>query len=294
MEELFDSTRLLSEPKALRDTLLRDGYIFLRGVMAKEDIEAAYAAVNKFVGPLDLTSCAELLRYDADYRLHTAPAYKRALATEEFNKLPYSKALCRIVDYLVGRPTFCYPSKVLRVAPPSRARFLPGRLIHHDVAYWGVSDMITAWVPLMSIPPSLGGLAILHASHLGPPHDLRPLMHGEPGWRTTHYEVGDVLLFHAFTAHASLPNMSDRVRVSGDFRWQAKEDPAPANLVIDSDGSEIFSECFRGKAWWVSLPDGLELLDCNADCLVRPHPSRLFSIHAAWGNWVNPRRGLVK
>ena len=68
-----------------------------------------------------------------------------------------------------------------------------GRYIHCDYGVSGVQDMLTSWIPLMEIPPRIGGLAVQPGGHLGPPRRPRPLSATEPGWATTNYEPGDVL-----------------------------------------------------------------------------------------------------
>ena len=68
------------------------------------------------------------------------------------------------------------------------------RLAEDGVA--GIQDMLTSWMPLMDIPVRIGGLAVRPGGHLGPPRPPRPLGVAEPGWATTSYEPGDVIIFH--------------------------------------------------------------------------------------------------
>ena len=92
--------------------------------------------------------------------------------------------------------------------------------------------MLTSWVPLMDIPVRIGGLAVQPGGHLGPPRPPRPLNQSEPGWATTSYEPGDVILFHCLTPHAALPNTGSALRISGDFRWQRPDQPAPGEMIL--------------------------------------------------------------
>ena len=59
-----------------------------------------------------------------------------------------------------------------------------------------------------------------------------PAGRAEPGWATTSYEPGDAIIFHCLTPHAALPNRGSALRLSGDFRWQRPDQPAPAELVL--------------------------------------------------------------
>jgi ectoine hydroxylase-related dioxygenase (phytanoyl-CoA dioxygenase family) len=80
--------------------------------------------------------------------------------------------------------------------------------------------MLTTWMPLTDIPIALGGLAVRPGGHRHGPQRPRPLAGTERGWATTDYRAGDVIIFHCLTPHAALPNLTDRLRLSADFRWQ--------------------------------------------------------------------------
>ena len=58
-------------------------------------------------------------------------------------------------------------------------------------------------------------------------------------------EPGDVLVFHCLTPHAALPNQGSTLRISGDFRWQRSDEPAPAELVLGPAGRppECSADC---------------------------------------------------
>jgi ectoine hydroxylase-related dioxygenase (phytanoyl-CoA dioxygenase family) len=105
----------------------------------------------------------------------------------------------------------------------------------------------------------------------------RPLDHIEPGWLTTDYEPGDVLVFHCLTTHAALPNHEDRMRFSAEYRWQLADQPAPRRLVTGPRGHEIGARLFSHTPWWHSVAQGLTLFD-DGGADVRPHlpapPSR--------------------
>jgi len=166
----------------------------------------------------------------------------------------------------------------------------------------GVQDMLTSWIPLMDIPVRVGGLAVQPGGHLGPPRPPRPLGHAEPGWATTSYEPGDVILFHCLTPHAALPNHGSALRISGDFRWQRPDQPAPAELILgprasapdstreppDARMSEMFSRLFRRARWWEPVPAGLRLYPRAQLAGVPPGPSRLIVVDPGWKRWRTP------
>jgi len=159
-----------------------------------------------------------------------------------------------------------------------------------------VQDMLTTWLPLMDIPAQLGGLAVLPGSHLGPPLRPRLLRADEPGWATTDYRPGDVLVFHCLTSHAALPNHADRLRISADFRWQAADQPAPAEMVLGPQAAqvrrggqvELFSRLLGRERWWEPVPSGLMLQPRQQLAATTPAPSRLFTMHPGWQHWRPP------
>ena len=301
MHELADSTALRAAPAGLRQRLAQHGYLFFRGLLRPDDVEAAYDGVRaelrlggwidgdgRPLGPQRAVNVRQAL---AD------PSFRAALASRGLNRLPYLPALRELVRLILGAAAFSYPVKVLRtVYPEPPFQVTRGRFIHQDFAVSGVQDMLTTWMPLMDIPAQLGGLAILPGSHLGPPLRPRLLLADEPGWATTDFRVGDVLLFHCLTSHAALPNHADRMRISTDVRWQSNGHAAPAELVLGPTGGqarrglqvELFGRLLSREAWWEPVPSGLMLQPRGQLVSVPPAPSRLFTVHQAWKRWRPP------
>ena len=310
VRELADSIALQANQGALRQRLASDGYLFFRRLLRPADVRAAYDSVRtelslggwvdgqgRPVGPQRAVTVRDGL---AD------PSFRAALASRGLNRLAYLEPLRGLVRLLLGASAFSYPVKVLRAVHPEAPLKIPqprvtkGRYIHQDFAVSGVQDMLTAWLPLMDIPATLGGLAVLPGSHLGPPLGARLLPADEPGWATTDYRPGDVLLFHCLTAHAALPNHSDRLRLSTDLRWQAADQPAPAELVLGPSAvngrrarqAELFGRLLSREPWWEPVPDGVMLHPLQQLLAAPPAPSRLFPVHAGWQRWRPPRTGV--
>jgi len=295
VEELADSAALVSDPVGLRRRLAQDGYLFFRGLLPAVEVRAAGLAVlaclraggwaddrgipsirPRAVNPMDAL---------AD------PAFRAAMTSAAFNRLPYLPPLRAVVRSVLGPFAFSYPVKVLRAVYPERPQALPrGRYIHYDYGVSGVQDMLTSWIPLMDIPVRIGGLAIRPGGHLGPPRTPRPLGTAEPGWATTSYEPGDVIVFHCLTPHAALPNTGSSLRISGDFRWQRPDQPAPAELVLGPTGRlpELFSRLFSRERWWEPVPAGLALSPRAELIGAPPGPSRLVAVHPGWKHWHPP------
>jgi hypothetical protein len=292
---------LRADHGAVRRRLAEDGYLFLRGLLRPADVAAAYDSVRaelRLGGWTDGDGHPSGPQRAVNIRQALAdPSFLAALASRGLNRLPYLPPLCGLVRQILGPAAFCYPVKVLRTVYPEPPFLVTkGRYIHQDLAVSCVQDTLTTWLPLMDIPAQLGGLAVLPGSHLGPPLRPRLLRADEPGWATTDYRPGDVLLFHCLTSHAALPNHADRLRISTDVRWQAADQPAPAELVLGPAAGqarrgpqvELFSRLLSRESWWEPVPSGLMLQPRQQLAAAPLAPSRLFAVHRDWQRWRPP------
>ena len=300
MLELADSNDLIGDRDALTGRLARDGYLFFRGLLPPATVRSAGLAIlgqlraggwSPGPGGPEVATVREAL---AD------PAFRAAITSPGLNQIPYLPPLRGLVQQLLGPQAFSYPAKVLRaVHPEGLRRDRPlGRYVHYDYAVSGVQDMLTSWVPLMDVPVRLGGLAVRPGGHLAAPVPPQVLSQREPGWATTGYHPGDVIVFHCLTPHAALPNTNTALRLSADFRWQRADQPAPAELVLGPAGRprwagtgappELFSRLFGGEPWWEPVPAGLTLRPRAQLAAVPPGPSRYFRVHRGWRHWRLP------
>lgn len=66
-------------------------------------------------------------------------------------------------------------------------------------------------------------------------------------WHTADYRAGDVLVFHSHMVHRALPNLTpDRLRLSVDYRYQARSQPISAKNLLPHTGSIGWEEVYRG------------------------------------------------
>ncbi len=286
--ELTDSRELFGDWQALRSRIAADGYVFMRGLLDPDEVGAIG---RSGLGHLQSTGWTESggdpVAAPPRVPVHavrmldafTDPGYRRILADPDFNRLAFESPLAELMGQILGPAGFCYPLKVPRIVyPTSLVPQQPGNVIHKD--YRSVQDMFTCWVPLGDVPTSLGGLAIKTGSHHRSGVRYRPLTKLEAGWVTTDYRPGDVLVFHCLTTHAALPNRSDRMRFSAEYRWQLGDQPAPRRLVIGPQGHEIGSRLFGSTRWWRSVTGGLTLFDDGGEdrrSLLPAPPSRFVS-----------------
>jgi hypothetical protein len=287
VEELRESTADAHDVVALRSRVRSEGYVFLRGLIDRALVErSAAVAYGSFQsagwlepgGPPEQAAIGLPVRTSEPAQAWTDPGYRRWAASPAFNRLPYEESFRALMLTLMGNRAFVYPTKVARYVYPSR--LVPthkGMYVHQDFSVAGVMDMFTCWVPMMDIPRDLGGLCIKPGSQGGRlvrPHLLRD---DARGWLTTDYRAGDVLVFHCLTAHAAAPNRTDRMRLSGEYRWQLSDDPVPRRVVYGPKNQpvELFSRLFKQAAWWRPVPEGLTFVDGPPDHVA---PSRYVDV----------------
>jgi hypothetical protein len=182
VEELADSGALVSDPDSLHRRLAADGYLFFRGLLPAGEVHVARRAVlaqlraGGWVDDRGIPSIQPRAVNSMDALAD--PAFRAAMTSAEFNRLPYLPPLRAVVRAVLGSAAFSYPVKVLRAVYPERPQARPrGRYIHYDYGVAGVQDMLTSWIPLTDIPVRIGGLAVRPGGHLGPPGPPRPLGH---------------------------------------------------------------------------------------------------------------------
>jgi hypothetical protein len=256
-----DATPLLSDPEALRAQADRDGYLFFKGLLPTEVV----LDLRKQL--LEVLDGFDWLRKDLDLMSGVAnpatvrdmeawggtgvtqAAYLATQKLELFHRLPHHPRLIRMYESLFGKAVLPHPRNIARLMIP-----YPGAAptpIHQDFIHiQGTRNVWTAWIPFGDIPRELGGLSVLKGSHkygvfavtaaAGAGGLESILCNIDLPWVEHDYEVGDVLTFHSWTAHKSLPNLvGDRVRLSCDYRYQPGDEDIeekslkPHGLIAD-------------------------------------------------------------
>lgn len=159
----------------------------------------------------------------------------------------------KIMEKVLGEPACAVPIVQYRLYPPNG----PITRVHQDGFYSpGILDYKPVWIPLTPCTRDMGGLAIaIGQNNRGYLHNLAkpspfPIPAGiipDDAWATTDYMPGDVLIVHHCTPHTSLPNRSDRLRVTFDTRVQSAARPSafaatvkavtPESITVVRDGS---------------------------------------------------------
>lgn len=234
---------LLDRPDELQDAYERDGYLFFRGVLDREEVDRVAGDLLAAMRTEDLVEPPADGRQPARWSGRPLDA----IDDRSFYEVPYYPELIdtettkRFLRRVFGEPVFTFRSLTVRYALPADERHisLPHQdhfFIRHTAAFR------TLWVPLLPIEPTGGALAVAAGSHragLRRHEETDVLSYVLKGrrqrglslddvpqpWHTTSYRPGDALIFHSHALHWALPNESESVRLSVDVRCQPASEP---------------------------------------------------------------------
>lgn len=234
-QPFVESTDLVGDPNALLRRIRRDGYLFIRCLLPREDVLDVRRRILRFCeeeGWLrpgsdlmeGLTDIAPIAEGEKPWE----PVYEKIQRCEQFHKLKMHPNVRKIAESIFDERVVALPMTIARVAfPRDNAR---GTQPHQDWIYvQGSMDTLSYWAPLGDVPAEVGGLKLLQGSHkkgfLWPRKALGPGGHTvecDPKlqWVASDYRAGDVLIFLPLTIHAARENLTqDRLRLSIDFRY---------------------------------------------------------------------------
>lgn len=236
------SNELLSDPAELRARMDREGYLFFRGIGPKDKILAARRDVIGLChaagwcdGDGKWSGAGPFTEGDRAYM----EVYKSVLRLATFLAVPEDPAMMDLVGHVLDGPPMLHRLRIGRITFPNNVQQTTAA--HQDHWYIrGTPQTYTIWTPLGDCPMELGGLAILPGSHRGgfiehrfnsekkyAGHGLADdqIPRGSSKWVADDFALGDFVVFHSFTIHKALPNLSgDRLRLSTDNRYQRAGD----------------------------------------------------------------------
>ncbi len=257
--ELRESNDLLDNMPALRERMAGDGYLLLRDFLNLQCVMEARRAV------LEVLAEHEML--DENYPLMDARtakgdnrAFRSAISSQAalgklpaVRKLVHSGQMIEFYTAFLGGDVRSFDFVWMRVMGPGRSTSP-----HYDIVYMGrgTTNLYTSWTPLGDAPISDGSLMILENSHrleevkasygrmdvdkkgnwkkTGGHYGKDPaVLQKRFGlrWLTTDFRAGDLLIFSMYTMHCSLDNVSDRIRLSSDTRYQLASEPVDERWI---------------------------------------------------------------
>jgi ectoine hydroxylase-related dioxygenase (phytanoyl-CoA dioxygenase family) len=265
-------------PSILKEALAHTGYALIRQLIPASDVRAVLGDV------MDVLSNAGWLQ-SGSLPLDRAPAegaaygdpdpifkktYQEVFNLELFHALPHHPALKNVMGMIVGDQVLVHPKPIGRLIFPCCDRLVTHA--HQDYEFMGGDpEFYTAWIPLHDCPLELGPLRILEGSHRYgmQKHETENLhvpeipLDGATGddWTEGQVNAGDVLIFHSLTVHAAAPNISNRMRISLDCRFQdSLRTLNPSNLVFAGESGKSWEKTYASwqsetlQYYWKKLP----------------------------------------
>lgn len=171
--ELRSSNDILSDVEALSTRMREDGYLFLRGILNRDEVDEARKEVEQrlaSVRALESSQASANGMKDAagDGPLMVADAMKSiTVGNAPLNRVLYGGPMMRFFDHLFGEPTKHFDFTWFRAVQPGGDGAPP----HTDVIFMGRGErdrLFTAWTPIGDVDLEQGGLVILEGSNNHP------------------------------------------------------------------------------------------------------------------------------
>ncbi len=267
-----DSHVLLQQPEMLRQRMKDEGYLFISGLLSEADVNAVYEAIIRICREEGWVDGENLALGQPRLEGHEGwwEVYDRVQCLEEFHALAHHPRILRLIEVIVQEPVLVHPRNIARITFPSTAHYTTPP--HQDYPLiQGTPNTYTVWIPLCDCPIELGGLAVLPRTHkmgLLPVH----LASGPGGlsvdtdnlgatWHAQSMRAGDALIFHSYTVHRALVNVSHRrLRVSVDYRYQGISQPIVEDSLLPHYGRLSWEQVYQGwkrqdlRYYWKHLP----------------------------------------
>jgi ectoine hydroxylase-related dioxygenase (phytanoyl-CoA dioxygenase family) len=262
-EPYQDSTALLDSPQGLRDQLEREGYLFLRSLLPKDavlEVRRDFTALLASNGLLRFgTDPMDALADPDAEELHPEWSNMDVCAQftrlESFNTISHHPAIINLLERIFGETPLPHGRLNSRLKFPKAEA--DSAQSHQDYLYiQGSKRTVTCWFPVGDCPQEIGGLAVIRGSnHAGllptrwidSAQRIREVILEDPNpvWTQGDFALGDVLIFTCMTVHRGLPNSSDRVRMSCDFRYQPLSEPVTARSLRPVIPDLAWEEVYR-------------------------------------------------
>jgi len=155
----------LEDREELRGRLAEDGYLFLPGLLEREEVLAARGEVTTRLAAANLLD--ERFPPMEGVTQAAAPSFMPELARENepLKQLLYSGRMMAFYQFLLGGPVRHFDYTWFRAKTPGTDTATQP---HYDVVYMGretKTGLYTSWTPLGDVPYEMGGLMVLEGSH---------------------------------------------------------------------------------------------------------------------------------
>jgi hypothetical protein len=265
---LRDSSDLALNAEQLRARMEEDGYLYLPGLLNRDDvIEARRTVANQLMAEGHLAPGTDPM--DCIAALDTQLAFRPDLSKDNpaLMKVLYDGPMIAFYERFLGCAVRHFDFTWFRAISPGGATYP-----HTDAVYMnrGTQNLYTSWTPIGDVTQEIGGLMVLEGSHKhqkirenysasdvdafcenkvgkdytgmggggnirsggwlsNNPVTLREAVGGR--WLTADFRMGDLLMFSIYTIHASIDNRSNQIRLSSDSRYQSAAEPADERWI---------------------------------------------------------------
>ncbi len=276
LSQLRESNERLGDAPALWRRMDADGYLLLRGLIARETVLSAREAVLMHMRE------QRVLHPDTPVLEGVMPPGGPSIRLMGRKGIAQHPAVLAVLEHpalyalfgaLFGEPALTFPYKWLRAVGNEAYTGA-----HFDFVYMGrgSQNLYTVWIPFGDVPISQGSLAICRGSHrldsfarirdtygrMDVDRDgisgwferdpMRIVERFGGQWQGADYRAGDVIIFGMHTMHASTTNLSNRFRLSCDVRYQPAGDPVDERWKRDGSGhyGEAQRDMESARAEW--------------------------------------------
>lgn len=268
----------------------RDGYVLVKGAADPAMLKLARTVLERWVDEtVDSWVAKGLLldpmrEIDFEHRLLKAwvaagkPAYQRSprrdLVSPELYQFFSHPRLLDLAEDVLGTPEI-YGHSIFNARPKAPDQKWTDTPWHQDAQYFrDCADihLVTVWIPLQRVTEKNSCLQVARGLHRGVLHEghldevsgfigLAPELQKTLEGLSIEMEAGDALCFPQKTPHHALPNLSDAVRWSMDFRYgatpQATTKALHLGFVARSRANPASVETYeQWLAKWQSIPKG--------------------------------------
>jgi hypothetical protein len=280
------SNHIFHDPVALRQQLDVDGFIYLKNLVPRDAVRAAYVDVCRQLEKNKWWSAeVEQAMIERDgfmfgaaspppgAILPTPDAGGGFHVTEKVSRACYGPSIVAAIRHLFGGGAECmnYNSLDLIQSGESSGFFMPAVYMNQ-----GTKLVLTCWVALHDMPFNVGGIVCSKGSNsnlsfmkvretygahevetgdicgdgclTSDPADVWNLGQGECPLATASFEPGDVVLSTVYTMQAFSTNMSNQWRISAQSRWVMHGDDIGCDPRFKSNNNNIGSGSSEGGA----------------------------------------------
>ena len=287
---LIDSTAELRNTSELKVRMQREGYLFFprlidpaRALSVKHDIVSIlreHHIIEDDGDPEPMWSGGPFPT-EPEYMA----VYDKIARLESFQQLAESREIANLLDALCGEPVHVWQQRLIRIVyPDPEASTAKGVGAHQDgdpKLGYRADTFYTGWIALMEIDRTIGGLAVAPRSHTmgflksagtvassykasAKQRDFG-LDASQLDWATADFAPGSTVIFINRMVHRGLPNYSDRIRLSCDYRYQGAS--GSASWLAHTLGPDVrrvahhIDEVIASRALYVTTRASAETLD---------------------------------